>query len=191
MESQPPRPVVFLQGDRIYLRPVELGDIPQYTQWLNDPTVRAGVGGALPIGEKRMRERVENEWYGPNEFQLTIVLREGNRAVGGLSVNSIKWKDRSARMAISIGVPDCRGKGYGTEAIRLVLDHAFGGLGLNRLELDVYANNSRAVRCYERLGFQREGVRRQAVFLDGGYVDMYVYGILAAEHRARAGGAHT
>ncbi|HWI60796.1 MAG TPA: GNAT family protein, partial [Symbiobacteriaceae bacterium] len=75
--------------------------------------------------------------------------------------------------------------GYGQDALRLILQFAFGKMGLHRVELHVFDFNERAIACYERVGFVREGVRREALFRDNRYHDIIVMGITRNEFQAR------
>ena len=86
-------------------------------------------------------------------------------------------------MELSIGIGDQsnRGKGYGSEAMRLIIDYAFFELNLHRIQLTVFDYNQQAIALYERLGFQREGVFREFGQRDGKRYDMYLYGILYEE----------
>ena len=88
-------------------------------------------------------------------------------------------------MQIRLGEAEERGHGYGTEAVRLLLDFAFKDLNLHRVYLRVFVTNEAALRVYEKVGFVREGVLREAAYIDGKYVDVAVLGILRDEHASR------
>ena len=96
-------------------------------------------------------------------------------------IHQVNWKDRLGVCGIMIGEKNYWGKGYGTEAIELLMEYAFKTLNLNRIELMVYDFNQRAIHCYEKLGFIREGLKRQAVFINGGYHDILIMAILQQE----------
>ena len=117
-----------------------------------------------------------------------IVLREGERAIGLVGLHGFRNSARRGTLGITIGEPDCWGQGYGTDAIELLLGHAFDELNLHRVELCVYATNARGIACYEKLGFVHEGAKREAMVVDGAYVDEVQMGLLAPEWRARARG---
>jgi RimJ/RimL family protein N-acetyltransferase len=90
---------------------------------------------------------------------------------------------------ITIGEKEVWGRGYGTEATRLMLDHAFGGLGLHRVALTVFEFNERAIRAYLRCGFVVEGRARESIWRDGRWWDEVGMSILATEWQAQGGGA--
>src|SRR5262249_39298614 len=117
------------------------------------------------------------------DHEFGIVLREGERLIGSCGLHRATLPHRSAELGILIGDRAAQGKGYGTEAIRLLLDFGFGTLGLHRIALYVYANNERAIRCYETCGFRREGVRRESRWWDGRWWDDFQYSILEQEWR--------
>jgi RimJ/RimL family protein N-acetyltransferase len=182
--APPPAPVVFLAGQRVYLRPPHVDDAPRYVRWLNDEQVRQWVTFYLPMPEHAEREWIEAAPARRDEVHFALVLRAGDRHIGGLGLHQIRWKDRAATFGIFIGEPDCWGQGYGAEATRLLLRYAFATLNLNRVELGVFAFNKRAIRVYEKLGFVREGVRREWAFINGRYTDEVAYSILAREYLA-------
>lgn len=105
--------------------------------------------------------------------------------IGFVVLFNLKWPGASADMAIGIGEPAYRGKGYGSEALRLILDYAFSEVGLYRVGLTVMEYNSAAIKSYERAGFVREGAKRKAVLRDGNRYDLVYYGILRDEWLVR------
>ncbi|HET6900811.1 MAG TPA: GNAT family protein, partial [Vicinamibacteria bacterium] len=113
-----------------------------------------------------------------------IRLRETDRLIGTCQLLHINRVHRTAELQIRIGDAAERGRGYGTEAVALLVGFAFKDLNLHRVSLQVFATNARAIHAYEKAGFVREGVLRQAAHVDGGYVDLVVMGILREEHDA-------
>jgi RimJ/RimL family protein N-acetyltransferase len=113
------------------------------------------------------------------EFRLRTL--EDDRLIGFVALHSIEWNNRAGLLSIGIGEPDYRGKGYGSEALRLILRYAFNELNLERVGLDVIANNLAAIRAYERAGFRQEGTLRGAVLRDGQRHDRIVMGVLRDE----------
>lgn len=103
--------------------------------------------------------------------------------LGESVINEIDWSARCANFRIAMFHPDSCGKGIGSWAVRVTRDFAFETLGLHRLELDVFSFNPRAIRAYEKAGFQREGVRREAVLDGEAYGDDILMAILEDEWR--------
>ena len=116
-----------------------------------------------------------------NAIEFRLRTLEDDRLIGFVALHSIEWNNRAGLLSIGIGEPDYRGKGYGSEALRLALRYAFDELNLERVGLDVIANNAAAIRAYERAGFRQEGVLRGAVLRDGQRHDRIVMGVLRDE----------
>jgi RimJ/RimL family protein N-acetyltransferase len=182
MSSDMPRPVVYLEGDRLYARPLELSDLHRCQRWINDPATRRTLAHHLPVSEIGERKHIEGVCEGGDRISLAIVLRADHRHIGVMSLMEFGWKNRSATFAIMIGEAECRGQGYGTEATQMMVRYAFETLNLNRLQLGVFATNQPAIRVYENIGFVREGVAREHSFIEGRYVDHVNYAMLAREY---------
>lgn len=103
--------------------------------------------------------------------------------IGTIRLHGINATDRRARLAIGIFDRQFWSHGYGTEAILLLLDHAFSTMGMHRVDLRVLAYNTRAIRAYEKCGFVREGVERESALVDGVWHDDIIMSILAHEYR--------
>ena len=187
MPNEPPKPIVFLRGERLYLRPIELADLEVCQRWINDPESRASLAGFKPFTEAAEREFIEKRANTDTAITCVIVLNDSHRPIGSCGLMNIRWKDRLGEFGIVIGEPEYRSKGYGTEATRLVLKYAFEELNLNRVHLCVYDFNQAGVRSYEKAGFTREGVQRAHSFKAGRYVDHILYGILAREYFEQRG----
>ncbi len=181
----------ILLGERVRLRPPEERDLPLFVRWLNDPEVRYW----LQMSEApELTLEAEQEWYegmrgDPSRLLWVIETSEG-RPIGNLGLFGIDETMGRATLGIFIGEKDCWSQGYGKEAIRQVLRYAFAELGLRRLELHTDEDNLRGVRCYEKCGFQREGLLRAYRPRLGQPVNCWVMGVLREEwdrERARSG----
>ena len=109
---------------------------------------------------------------------------EYGRFIGEVRLDHINRRDKRAALAIGIADPASLGQGLGTEAIRLVVDHAFGEMGLHRLSLRVLAFNERAIRAYQKCGFRVEGREREAALIDGVWHDDVIMGLLTVDNRS-------
>jgi RimJ/RimL family protein N-acetyltransferase len=179
----------MLKGDRVSLRPVERSDLPAFTQWYSQyDLLRTLFPGAMRL----VNEDAELDWYermqrDPHLWCFAIAEKGGEEAIGTCSLMQVDGKNRKAILGISIANPEAQGKGYGHEAMTLLLEFGFLELNLNRIQLHVFEYNERAVRLYERLGFQREGVLRQSFYREGRYWDEYIMALLRSEFKPRAG----
>lgn len=174
----------MINGERIRLRAVERDDLPQFVAWLNDPEVIAGLMVYLPMSmadEERWFQGMEQRPM--DEHPLVIEIREGDgwRMIGNAGLHNLNWRIRSAEVGIFIGEKQLWNQGYGTEAMKLMLRHAFDTLNLNRVYLRVYDTNPRAVRSYEKVGFVHEGRERQGQYQDGRYCDVLLMSVLREE----------
>lgn len=175
----------FLIGEKVYLRPLEREDAPLVRDYINDPEVTRNLTIHRPINLERQAERLARSCGDENIVFLGIALKENDRLIGATDLTLGAFRDRSASFGISIGAKDEWNKGYGTEATRLMVEYGFLTLNLNRISLTVYEFNPRAVRTYEKVGFQREGVLRQAVYREGRFWDVYTMGILRVDWDAQ------
>ena len=174
-------------GKRVRLRAVERSDLPKFHEWLNDSEVTDGLLVILPLS---MRD--EEKWFEnaaqrrPEEQPLAIEIRQGRgwRLIGNLGFFDLDTTNRSAEFGIFIGDKSEWNKGYGTEAVQLLLKHGFETLNLHRICLRVYATNPRARRSYEKAGFVHEGTFREAVYRHGKYADVHVMSVLRSEWNA-------
>ncbi|RLC66916.1 MAG: N-acetyltransferase [Chloroflexi bacterium] len=170
-------------GDKVRLRPIERDDLPRFVEWFSDPEVRYYLAVYLPFSmaqEERWFEDLQERIERQETLVLAVETRDGVH-IGNVGLHSIDWKNRSAELGIVIGEKTYWGQGYGTDAIRTLLGLVFGEMNLHRVFLRVDADNGRGIRCYEKVGFQREGTSRQAVFKQGAYQDQHVMSILCSE----------
>jgi len=174
----------FLVGTSVYLRPLEKEDAPLVQRWLNDPEITRNLLVFRPLSRQAEEEFIANAAKDEHALSLLIVLKDGDRPIGVTGLKDIDFRNRNAEFGIAIGEKECWGQGYGTEAARLMVDHAFATLNLHRVSLRVNENNERGIRSYRRAGFQKEGVLREDYYRDGQYWDMTVMGILKAEWEA-------
>lgn len=169
-----------LIGERIYLSPRNNEDIEIFTEWLNDFEVTDYIGRSAYIttleGEKQYFEENLNKNY--NFFIVTL---EENKLIGTIGLENYDSINRCATLGVFIGDKDYLSQGYGTEAIRLVLDYGFNYLNLNNIKLDLMSFNERALKCYQKCGFKEYGRRRNCIFINGKYYDSIEMDILADE----------
>nr|WP_280635571.1 GNAT family protein [Bacillus sp. 165] len=138
---------------------------------------------ALPRTKERMAAEGSSN---SNSAYFRLRTIQGDELVGFVALHSIEWNNRAGLLAIGIGEAKNRNKGYGTDALRLILRFAFEELNLDRVGLDVIDYNKSAIRAYEKAGFQHEGRMRAAVYRDGKHYDRVIMGILRSEWAAKS-----
>ncbi len=189
-------PNAFLIGKHIYLRGATPDDAEICAPWFNDPVVnRYLASGRRPNTVEQSREFITRAMNSEHDVMFAVIERRSGRYIGNAGLHRIHPVYRSAVFGIMIGIRECWRRGYGTEVTRLVTGYAFDRLNLNRLELEVAAENERARRIYSEAGYRTEGVRRQAMYVEGRYIDTVIMSILRAEweeaaspSRSRPGG---
>lgn len=171
-------------GKTIRLRAIERYDLPHFVEWLNDPEVRRNLLVSIPLSQAQEDGWFERTLNRPPEEQplgIEVQTTEGWHLVGNCSFFDIDSRNRSAEIGIFIGNKEYWGRGYGTQVMRLMLKYGFNTLNLNRIYLRVYESNQRGIRCYEKAGFVHEGRLRQAIFMDGRYIDMLMMSVIRSE----------
>ncbi|HRY83393.1 MAG TPA: GNAT family protein [Candidatus Cloacimonadota bacterium] len=169
-----------LVGEKCYLSPVSLDDAEKYTEWVNDLEIGQFVlfsSAILDInGEREMLKKLME-----TSAVFAIVEKDTNKVIGNCGLHEINEIHRRAVFGIFIGEKTYWNQNIGAEATALILDYGFNILNLNNITLEVVAYNHRAIRCYEKVGFKKVGVRRNYVFMAGAYHDVMIYDILATE----------
>jgi diamine N-acetyltransferase len=174
-------PILNVRGKRVALGPLRRDLLPLYTRWINDPAVLRTLG-ALPMP---LALEAEERWYdaavsGADRF-FTIYRIEGMAPIGTCDLRDIDHRNRTASVGILIGEGSERGKGYGAEAMRLLLDVGFTVLGLHNIWLSTYAFNLAGYHCYRKAGFREIGRRRECRLLNGVLHDEIFMDMLASE----------
>lgn len=160
-----------LIGEHVYISPMNVEDAEIYTKWLNDPEIvqYLSVRNSL-ISIYGERDYIEN--FSKREFSLCIVKCENDELIGNIGLDEVDYKNGTAELGIFIGEKENLGKGYGSEAIKLLTDYAFNELRLHTIYLRTYDINERAVKAYEKCGFKEFGRRHESVFIHGKYHDV-------------------
>jgi RimJ/RimL family protein N-acetyltransferase len=173
-----------LSGELVTLRPVTAAD----AAWLfatDDETSRLTGSPRKEDDPDWTLENLER-WYASraehgDRIDLSIIERATGEWAGEVVLNELDVRNESCGFRIALQGPRFYGRGLGTEATRLVIDYAFGVVGVHRIELQVYDFNPRARHVYERVGFVYEGTMRDALRWDGGWVDCHLMGMVASD----------
>lgn len=172
-----------LQGEMIRLRPIRADDADAMWDMVHDPEGMRLTGTTATFTREQIAQWCATVSAREDRIDLAVTSSGSDEYRGEIVLNDIDLVVRSANLRLVMR-PAYRGRGYGTEAIQLVLGLAFDGLGLHRVGLDVLSINTRAIAIYENIGFQHEGRLRDA-YRDGDrWCDSVVMGILEDEFRA-------
>lgn len=173
----------MLEGKRVRLVPVRKEFLPKFTQWMNDREVLRYLYMYKPLTLE-----AEEKWYtrllsDENEILLSILTNSpaGEEILIGNVGITVDHRNGVGVLGIVIGEKEYWGKGLGTEALQLMIAYGFDTLNLQRVELQVFSSNPRAIASYTKIGFREEGRRRRAQYVRGQYIDLLMLGLLKEE----------
>lgn len=168
-------------GNKIYLRPISKTDTNNILKWRNSKQVKENF-----IYRKKLTEIQHQNWLDTiieqkKAFQFIIVEKENNKDIGSVYLRDIDLENKKAEFGIFIGEADSMGKGFGTEATRLIVEYGFNELKLNKIFLRVFTENEQAINCYKRVGFREQGIFEQDVLIDADFKDIMFMAIFEKE----------
>lgn len=170
----------------VHLRPLAESDVDHVLGWVNDPAIVGNI--AAFSGQAFTREQeltyIRRTLASPADRVWSIEEAATGRYLGQAGLHQIHDRSRVARLACIIAAREDMGRGFGSAAIRAVLEHGFGALGLHKIWLMVFRTNERGRRTYARLGFVEEGILREEYFHGDAWHDMLRMSLLAREWRA-------
>ncbi|WP_181350873.1 GNAT family N-acetyltransferase [Thalassobacillus sp. CUG 92003] len=183
-ETERSQPIKFLEGPRVYLRPIEQADLDffyQHALWDKEGRRLTGTQAVFSrSGVQNWFERISTD---ASRIDLVICLQKTDGMIGDIAMLDIDHQNRKAIVRISIFDKGYWGNGYGTEAMSLLLEFGFDIMNLNRVGLDVFAYNERGKQAYKKLGFIEEGCIREDLFYEGAYHDSILMGVKRDEFR--------
>ena len=170
-----------LEGKNIYLAPMMVEDAKIYCKWMNDSAVTDGLNKTKDVttleNEIEYIEKVNKS----GDYAFSIVKKENDELIGSCSFHQIDWPSRAATVGIQIGEEKERGKGYGQDVLKDLLDYGFNELGFHNIQLGVYSFNEQAIECYKKVGFKEVGRNREVRWHDGKWHDGITMDILEDE----------
>ncbi len=167
---------VFLEGENVELRTIEEEDYEKLRDWVNHYDIRRFIGIREPMNLQQEEEFLENELDRDDKVMLGICV--DGELIGDIALE--EKEDGVGELGILIN-PEHHGNGYGTEASKLLIKHAFNQLRYHKIMTRVVETNEKSNRVWEKLGFKHEGTLRKHTFLDGVYQDFQIYGLLKEE----------
>lgn len=167
----------MLKGERVLLRPLGRADLPAMWSWYIDPELRQ-LSSAQPASPVPF-EMWEAGALEQRDDRLTFAVEVDGELLGRAVLFDLDFLARSAEVGLLIGSPERRGQGLGLDCLGVLVDYGFRLRNLHRLQVGTLATNAAMRACALRAGFTQEGVRREAAWVDGAYVDEVLFGLLA------------
>ena len=175
----------MIRGDKVLLRPVERDDVAVLAGWAQDyetwPQVNEGPYAPTSVADAlRDYDAPASDSRRASADKVPFAIAVDGQLAGGIALWGIDLHNRRAHLGISLG-PEFRGKGYGSDACRVLLRYAFVDRGLHRVQLEVLADNEPALRSYRAAGFREDGRLRESAWVRGSLVDEVIMSVLATD----------
>ena len=167
----------------IVLREIARSDLETINAWRADKNLVDLLGSPF----RYVGIEVDHRWFDAylnaraHNVRLAICRKDSGQIIGVVYLLQIDWVNRSAEFSIQLGAHTELGMGFGEQATRMAIRHAFSDLNLRRVHLTVLSTNERAIALYKKVGFETEGCFRQALFKNGSYVDVISMAILSSD----------
>jgi RimJ/RimL family protein N-acetyltransferase len=173
-------------GDLVRLREYRATDTERALSFINDPELSRLLSTNTPFPATLADEEkwVSSQSSRNERYNFAIETLEEQLYIGGCGINALDWKNRQCTVGIMIGDKNYWGRGYGTDAMRVLVRFLFDQMNMHRAELHVFGYNERAQRSYQKVGFVKEGVLRQCLYRDGAYYDEIIMSMLRPEYEA-------
>ena len=180
--------IPLLVGEKVRLVPLEEEKhLDHIMEHFNDPEMRVFLGGYFPVTRDVEREwiRSMNEQMSKRRgFTFAIEKTASGNMVGSCGLHDIDWLSRGSILGVAVYPKDNWEKGYGTEALQLLIDFGWTHLNLRRIELSVHSHNPRAKHVYEKLGFREYGTAHKKYYMGGRYVDTHYMELFREDYEA-------
>ena len=174
--------MIFLKGDKVYLRPIGMEDVPLLSEWVNDGIVTFFMfTGQKPQNYEQVAAGLKKELEGNNVIFLVLDVKT-KKPIGYAGLYEIHYTARRAEFRILIGEKDFWGGGYGTEVTEMITHYGFDRLNLNRIYLGFTADNKAAAKCYEKAGYQYEGTLKEDIYRNSRYYDSIRMAVLRKDY---------
>lgn len=160
-----------IDGEKIYLSPVNMEDIDKYTKWFNDFEVTKGVHATQKLVNQEQEKESLEQLLLKSPYTFAIVRKDNDKLIGNCSLNKVNFLDGTATIGIFIGEEENRNKGYGTDTIRTLLKYGFDIINLHNIDLKVFSFNEGAIKCYQKAGLKEYGRKHECYYLNNKYYD--------------------
>jgi len=169
----------ILEGEKIRLEKCKKAHMEVLYTLINSPKVHSRLTNQIKSKEefKTYFRFLHNQWEMNRDYSYTILFNRENLILGQISLYNLHFIHDRGEVGLWIGYPYWR-HGYGLEALKLILEYGFSDLHLNRIQAHIFTDNIASIKLFEKAGFQKEGVRRQYVFKNTQYLDVFSYALL-------------
>lgn len=176
-----------LNGNIVYLKKLDKEYTEEYWDNFKNTSIETMIftGSAQAFNKTEIENYINRVAADSNRVDFLIFSKQDNKLVGEVVINEVDRNNRCGNIRVLINRKEDFSKGYGTEAMILALNYGFGMFNLHRIELEAYPFNNRAVHVYEKIGFKREGIRRDGAYYNHKYYDMITMSFLENEFRER------
>ncbi|SHI20948.1 GNAT family N-acetyltransferase [Sporanaerobacter acetigenes] len=167
-------------GEKVCLRAYREEDIPKATSFVNDEELKKLLVTNVPFP---MTLWEEEEWVKSQKssqdgsYNFAIEDIETKKYIGGCGIQEVNWLSRVATVGIMIGDKEYWGKGYGTDAMKVLMNFIFNNMNIRKIRLSTFSFNMRARKSYEKCGFEVEGILKDEIFKDGKYYDEIIMSV--------------
>jgi len=149
-------------------------------KWMNNPKVRHYSRNIWPRTLEEIKKKYENspDRHTRNNVNFIIYHKQVERPIGIVGLDEINWVSRDAKLFALIGEPEQWGEGIAGEACALVIKYGFTELNLHKIHAGIFSPNSRSLRAAEKLGFEKEAILKETIYIDGKYHDNHRFSLL-------------
>lgn len=177
----------FLIGKGIYLRPLEMVDVTdEYVSWMNDANLSKFIPAMTFPSVRESVEKYVSGHVGNRDFIfLAIIEKSSGVHIGNIKLGPINWVSRNAEFGRLIGLPEFRSKGYGAEAVALLLHYSFNVINMNKIFAGCLGSNVSAISSNKKAGLEVEAIVKEKYFACGKYEDVVIMGISAEMYRRK------
>ncbi|MHA1459305.1 MAG: GNAT family N-acetyltransferase [Promethearchaeota archaeon] len=169
----------FIEGEIIDLVAGNSKWVNLFCSWINNPKVRHYSRNMWPQSLEDVKKRFEPspDRRIRDKVNFMIYHKQEKRPIGIVGLDEINWISRSANLFALIGEPEHWGKGIAVEACALVIKYGFTELNLNKIEAGIFSPNKRSLRAAEKLGFEKEAIIKEEIYIDGKYLDNHRFSL--------------
>ncbi len=169
--------VIFIEGEKLNLRPLCELDADRLVLWINDPQVRKYLTVYLPMTIEKEREWIKSISGSDKNIVFAVINKKDNEHIGNMGLHNINWRNGTATFGFMIGNKKYWGNKHGTEMLELMLEYAFNELDLRKIKSSVLELNTFSKDIHKKCGFKEVGVFKREYFVDNKHLDEILFEI--------------